>query len=244
MPTLIEATLRAERPLRPDTRQLHGLACALFEGSEFPGHEGHDKPFAVWPLRPEAGVKEQAWTFCGAWLPGGAPPPAAIAPAEVRLGSIRCQVAEITHRSVPRAALTSGPPLGAADLLFCSPTYFSQNGTDVVLPDPRLIAGSWRRRWNATLPEGDALRIDDAAWRETHPAIRLAEFDLRTQRRDSGRGRHRAGFTGAAALRLDRGAPAAARAVFGALVRFAGFCGTGAQTTCGFGATRVSVPEG
>jgi CRISPR-associated endoribonuclease Cas6 len=61
---------------------------------------------------------------------------------------------------------------------------------------------------------------------------------------DSGRGHDRAGFTGTATLRMGRDAPAAARAVFGALVRFAEFCGTGAQTTHGFGATRVIVPAG
>jgi CRISPR-associated endoribonuclease Cas6 len=244
VPTLIEARLRAARPLRPDTRQLHGLACALFEGSESAGHDGQDKPFAVLPLRPSPGPPEQVWTFCAAWLPGGPPPAGAIAPAQVRLGSVSCQVTEITHRSVTRAALTAGPPLGTAQLVFCSPTYFSQNGSDVVLPDPRLIVGSWRRRWNASLPEGDPLGIDDDAWRETQRAIRLASFDLRTQRMDSGRGHERAGFTGTATLQLSRDAPAAARAVFGALVRFAEFCGTGAQTTHGFGATRVSLPGG
>jgi CRISPR-associated endoribonuclease Cas6 len=244
MPTLIEARLRAERPLCPDTRQLHGLACALFEGSESADHDRQDKPFAVWPLRPEPGPQDQAWTFCAAWLPGGPPPAGTVAPAEVRLGAVTCQVAEMTHRSVTCAAITAGPPLGTAQLAFCSPTYFSQNGSDVVLPDPRLIVGSWRRRWNASLPEGHALGIDDDAWRQTQQAARLASFDLRTQRMDSGRGHDRTGFTGTATLRLGRDAPVAARAVFGALVRFAEFCGTGAQTTHGFGATRVIMPTG
>jgi CRISPR-associated endoribonuclease Cas6 len=244
MPTLIEARLRSDRPLRPDTRQLHGLACALFEGSEAAGHDGQDKQFAVWPLRPDPGPADQAWAFCGAWLAGGPPPAGTVAPAQVRLGSAGCQVPEITHRSVTHAALSAGPPVTAARLEFCSPTYFSQNGSDVVLPDPRLIAGSWRRRWNASLPDGHALGIDDSAWREFHRAIRLASFDLRTRRMDSGRGHERAGFTGTATLRLGRDAPGAARAVFGALVRFAEFCGTGAQTTHGFGATRLRLPAG
>jgi CRISPR-associated endoribonuclease Cas6 len=244
MPTLIEARLQAARPLRPDTRQLHGLACALFEGRESAGHDRQDKPFAVWPLRSDSGSRDQVWTFCAAWLPGGPPPAGTIAPAQVRLGSVACQVAEITHRSVPRAALTAGPPHATAQLAFCSPTYFSQNGADVVLPDPRLIVGSWRRRWNASLPDGDALAISDDAWRETFRAVRLTSFDLRTQRMDSGRGHERAGFTGTATLRLGKDVPATARAVFGALVRFAEFCGTGAQTTHGFGATRVSLRPG
>ena len=61
---------------------------------------------------------------------------------------------------------------------------------------------------------------------------------------DSGRAYERAGFTGTATLRLGRDTSAAAGAIFGALVRFAEFCGTGAQTTHGFGATRVRVPPG
>jgi hypothetical protein len=31
MPTLIEMRLKATWTVRPDTRKLHGLACALFE---------------------------------------------------------------------------------------------------------------------------------------------------------------------------------------------------------------------
>jgi len=128
---------------------------------------------------------------------------------------------------------------------FRSPTYFSQNGTDVVVPDPRLIAGSWRRRWNSSLPEGDLLVIGDDAWRETLQALRLATFDLRTETRDSGHGRDRTGFTGSATLRLTRDAPAVAGMVLGTLARFAEYCGTGAQTTHGFGATTVPpVPGG
>jgi CRISPR-associated endoribonuclease Cas6 len=123
---------------------------------------------------------------------------------------------------------------------FRSPTYFSQNGSDVVVPDPRLITGSWRRRWNASLPEGDSLAIDEQTWRGVLRTIRIAEFNLKTERRDSGRGREQAGFTGEATLRVANDAPAMARGVFGTLVRFAEFCGTGAQTTHGFGATAMS----
>jgi hypothetical protein len=54
MPTLIELRLKATWPVRPDVRQMHGLACALFEG-EGAEHFGQEKPFAVWPLRPGSG---------------------------------------------------------------------------------------------------------------------------------------------------------------------------------------------
>ena len=123
--------------------------------------------------------------------------------------------------------------------MFASPTYFSHNGSDVLTPDPRLIVGSWRRSWNASLPDGHPLWIGDDAWREVHRAAGLGQFELRTTTMDSGRGHARTGFTGSVTLRLDKKAQAAARSVFGTLARFAEYCGTGAQTTHGFGATRL-----
>ena len=106
-----------------------------------------------------------------------------------------------------------------------------------------MIVGSWRRRWNSSLPDGDPLVIGDDAWRETHRVLALAAFDLRTEVRDSGHGHDRAGFTGSATLRLARSAPATARQILATLARFAEYCGTGAQTTHGFGATSISAAQ-
>ena len=241
MPTLIEMRLKATWQLQPDTRQLHGLACALFEGRRAAGHLGQDKAFSVWPLRPAPGGSADEWLWRAAWLPDGPVPAAAVAADLLRVGHVSCAVTESAQRRVTHAALAAGPAVSEVAVSFGSPTYFSQNGTDVLLPDPRLIAGSWRRRWNSSLPPEDALVIGDDAWRDTHRALQLAAFDLRTERRDSGHGRDQAGFTGSAALRLGRDAPAAARKVLGTLARFAGYCGTGAQTTHGFGATVTSL---
>lgn len=241
MPVAIELKLRAGWTVRPGTRQLHGLACALFEG-EGADHLGQDKPFAIWPLyqAPPGSVHE--WEVRAAWLRAGPPPATVITPEKIRLGHVTCTVTEAAHRSVSHAQLAAGPPLSTARVTFHSPVFFAQNGTDAVLPDPRLIAGSWRRRWNASLTEADreTLEIDDGIWRDTHRAIQLVSFDLRTQQEDSGRGRERTGFTGTAALRLTKDAPQPVRIVFGTLARFAEFCGTGAQTTHGFGATTIS----
>jgi CRISPR-associated endoribonuclease Cas6 len=243
MPIVIELRLKTSWTVRPDTRQLHGLACALFEDEESE-HLGHEKPFAVWPLSPAPDGVAHDWEWRAAWLPDRLPPATALAPNQLRLGHVTCTVTEATHRRVTHAQLAAGPPLNSADVWFRSPTYFSQNGTDLVLPDPRLIAGSWRRRWNASLPKGGPLAIEDDAWREAHRAIHLAGYDLHTEHRDSGRGHERAGFTGSATLRVGKNTPTAVRSVFGTLVRFAEFCGTGAQTTHGFGATAVSVTPG
>jgi CRISPR-associated endoribonuclease Cas6 len=273
MPTVMTLRLKALRPLDPGARQLHGLACALFEGGQLGAdspaadqrvvadHLGPQKPFAVWPLQPvvdgapaatgdPAPVKGpgpggdfgQERVLRAAWLTAEPLPSALTSLAEVRLGHVTCAVTEVSQRSVTHGHMAAGVALDSATVTFRSPTYFSQNGSDVVLPDPRLILGSWRRQWNAWLPAGGgALEIDDDAWRELHRSVHLADFDLRTERWDSGHGSERAGFTGTAALRLGKDAPLPARSRFGALVRFAEFCGTGAQTTHGFGATTVAA---
>ena len=54
---------------------------------------------------------------------------------------------------------------------------------------------------------------------------------------DSGRGHDRAGFIGEVTLRLGKGTSARLASRFATLARFAEYCGTGAQTTHGFGAT-------
>jgi hypothetical protein len=137
MPIMIELRLKAVRPVQPDTRQLHGMACALFAA-----HGGQESPFAVGPLRSTVPGSAHEWTWRAAWLPGGPPPEGLMARTELRLGHVTCAVTEVTHRLVTHAHLAAGPPLDSARLAFSSPTYFSQNGTDTVLPDPRLILGS------------------------------------------------------------------------------------------------------
>jgi CRISPR-associated endoribonuclease Cas6 len=242
MPVVLEFQLRASWPLQVTTRQLHGLACAVFEGAGAGDHAGQEKAFSVWPLsRLDAGGADalDGWRLRTAWLRPDLPHSVLAAYGTLRLGHVSCTVTGISCQPASHDEIAAGPPLTRADLAFCSPTYFSQNGTDVVTPDPRLIAGSWRRRWNASLPLGHHLCIGDEAWREALRALRLTAFDLRTQPMDTGRGRDRAGFTGTATIEVASDAPGDVRRRFGTLARFAGFSGTGAQTTHGFGATSV-----
>jgi CRISPR-associated endoribonuclease Cas6 len=242
MPVILELQLRASWPLQPTTRQLHGLACAVFENSDTDNHAGQEKAFSVWPLSrsdSDAVGTLDGWLLRTAWLRPALPHSVPAAYGNLRLGHVTCTVTGITHQLASHAQIAAGPPLRRAELAFYSPTYFSQNGTDVVTPDPRLIAGSWRRRWNASLPPGHDLQIDDEAWRHTHRALRLAAFDLRTEPMDTGRGRDRAGFTGTATIEIAADAPDSVRQRFGTLARFASFSGTGAQTTHGFGATSL-----
>jgi CRISPR-associated endoribonuclease Cas6 len=238
VPVLIDLRLKAPWTLRPDTEALHGLACALFE-DDASEHLGQEKPFAIWPLAPAPPGGLHDWEWRAAWLPDDLLPAAAQAPDQLQYRHVTCTVTEAWHRRVTRAQLAARPPMSSAAMSFESPTYFSQNGNDQLLPDPRLITRSWWRHWNASLPEGSALAIKEETWRQTHRAIRLGEFNLRTDRRDSGYGDEQPGFTGSAILRIEGNATADVRAVFGTLVRFAEFCGTGAQTTHGFGATAL-----
>ena len=243
MPIVIEMRLKASWTVQPDTRQLHGLACALFEGVGAE-HLGSEKPFTVWPLRQASPDGGYDWDFRAAWLAGSLPPATALIAEQLRYGHVACAVVESRHRSVSFAQIAAGGQARAVRVKLASPAYFAQNGARVVVPDPRLIAGSWRRRWNGSLPDGDPLQVSDETWRETHRALSLAEFDLRTEPRDSGYGRDQAGMVGWLILRMNGKAPPSAARVLGTLSRFAEFCGTGAQTTHGFGATTVAMLPG
>ena len=236
MPVIVELHLRVDRAgYVPTTVQLHGLACALFEGAYSADHDGQEKPFSIWPLTSVA----DGWLLRAAWLSGGFPRSVLATCGQLRVGPKTCTVTDLALRPLSFAELVGGPSCGGVRLDFRSPTYFSQNGSGVVTPDPRLIAGSWCRRWNARADPG--LAIEEEQWRAVSQALRLAEFDLRTQRRDNGYGRQQPGFTGTATLRVDKTASPEVRAAFTTMARFAEFSGTGAQATHGFGATTVTL---
>jgi len=239
MPVIVELRLRAERmtrtPYVPTTVQLHGVACALFEGAFSEEHESQAKPFSIWPLTPVA----DGWLLRAAWLAAGFPQQVLASCGQLRVGPIFCSVTDLALHPESFTDLASGPPGDGVRLDFRSPVYFAQNGGRVITPDPRLIVGSWRRHWNTHADP--SLRIPDEDWRTLTQSFRLTEFELSTERRDTGYGRTRHGFTGTAALRLDKQAPAETRAQFTALARYATFTGTGAQSTHGFGATTATL---
>jgi CRISPR-associated endoribonuclease Cas6 len=238
----VELRLRPEHRIRPTTRQLHGLACELFEGiaAGVDGHVAQEKPFTVRPLRPAG----DDWELRCAWLPSGFPRGALGALGMVRLGPVPCAVTDVAFRAVTHEELAAdGEEKGLAEgarVTLLSPAYFSKDGTRITEPDPRLIAGSWRRRWNASLPPGDPLEIGADLWRDVHLALHVTGSGLREEFRDTGY-REQAGMAGTLTLRLESGASASARSAFGALARFAEYCGTGAQVTHGFGATKTTL---
>jgi CRISPR-associated endoribonuclease Cas6 len=243
MPVIIGARITAERPFTPSTGDLHYLPSALFEtdGAQVP-HDGQDKPFSIWPLRPAPGPAGLNWLLRCAWLRPDPPAPAVLSLDKLRIGHRYCTVTETMYRTATHAQLAAGPVLSQAEVTFASPAYFAHNGSSLLTPDPRRMADSWRRSWNAWLPDPSDLTTGENIWPEISMTIELAAYDLRTTTTDSGHGRDQAGFTGTATLRLARKATVPARSAFSTLVRFAEFSGTGAQTTHGFGATR-SIPD-
>jgi len=234
----IAATLRLmpSRPWRPDTHQLHGLACGLFEPSGQPHHQ-QDKQFTVWPVQPDPADPHVGLILRYAWLRDEPLPFALTAGARLRLGSTWCTVTDADEHKASYAELATSTPISSATLAFWSPTYFSQNGADVFTPEPRLIVGSWRRRWNHAHPAGSALLVDDDLWQRLHRALYLSAFTVQTDEMDSGHGHPQTGFVGQVTLQLRTGSPRELQSVLATLVRFASFASTGAQTTHGFGAT-------
>ena len=244
MPIIFKARLTAAEPMTPRTGELHYLACALFEADDDQAcHSAQDKPFSIWPPRQAPGKPRLNWVLRAAWLRPDPPPGSALSPDKICIGRTDCAVTEVMLRTATHAQLAAGPVLTDAGLVFASPTYFAHDGATILNPDPRRITESWRRNWNAWLPDPHELRIDDGTWAEISKTVELAGFDLRTTNLDTGHGRDQPGFTGTATLRLSRKATATTRSSFSTLVRFAEFCGTGAQTTQGFGATRLPTPD-
>lgn len=251
MPVIVELRLRAQGPRGsrkpsaigpgapdPTTRQLHGLACALFEGARIADdqHVASEKPFTIWPLRPAP----EGWLLRGAWLPPGFPQTVMAAAGDVRLGPVSYTVTDLALRTAAHDDLAAAEPADGARLTFLSPAYFSQNGAAVTDPDVRLIAGSWRRRWNASLPPGHDLHIGAALWRDIHLALHVTGSGITLQPRDTGY-RQQPGMTGTLTLRLESEASPTVRQAFAALASFAEYCGTGAQVTHGFGATKTAL---
>jgi CRISPR-associated endoribonuclease Cas6 len=245
VPVIVELRLRTQtaRSSRhptsePTTRQLHGLACALFEGERTgdQAHDARDKPFTIWPLRPVP----DGWLLRAAWLPPGFPQSVLAASGAARLGPTTCTVTDLAFRSTTHDELADAEQADGVRLTLLSPTYFSQNGAYATEPDPRLMVGSWRRRWNASLAAASGMLIDDSLWRDIHLALHVTGTGIRLEPRDTGY-RQQEGMVGTLTLRLEAGASPTVRQAFGALARFAEYCGTGAQVTHGFGATKTTL---
>jgi hypothetical protein len=132
---------------------------------------------AAWPPRRDS--SDGSWLFRGAWLRSGFPQNVLAGCGSARLGPVELAVTDIAFRPVPHEELADVPAIDGARVRLLSPAYFSQGGRYIAEPDVRLIAGSWRRRWNASLPAGSDLSVEASLWRDIHPAQHVTGSGLR-----------------------------------------------------------------
>ncbi len=241
MPTAITLHLRTVRRWTPDTRQLHGLACTLFETTDS-AHTAPAKPFTIHPPTPDPDSPGTTLLLRAFWLAADRPPPPSTTARLLRLGNIHCHVTRTTTHTRTYAQLATTHPTNHTTLVFHSPTYFSRDGEPDLTPNPDLILGSHRRAWNTENPPHTPFHIDDDSWKALRRALRTDTAEVQTSSRPSGYDRDRKGFTGTLGLYLSKKrSTEETRRHFAALTHFAPYAGTGAGTTHGFGATTTKA---
>jgi CRISPR-associated endoribonuclease Cas6 len=241
MPAVVELDLDVRREVIVYPARLHGAACRLLEPVTV-AHAARDKPFAVGPM----GVSDRAAGVAGVarwrlgWLGVDVP---AVSASSVWFGRTRCPVLRRRVHPIDFADLAACLPARHAELELLSPTFFARNGRDYALPDPVLILGSALRRWNAHAPAEHAVTAEQ---RERLLGTVYVGSGLvgRTVSAAVSATMRQTGFVGTVPLALTRAASDTVARIFAMLLRFAAIAGVGAQTTHGFGATRLLRLEG
>lgn len=135
--------------------------------------------------------------------------------------------------TTPAALWEAAAPEERLTLRFTSPTVFRNKGGDRTAPEPRLVFGSYLRRWRAlagfSFP--GVGQLTDAAAAE---AITLADADL-TPHTIVLRGAQHTAFSGTAAYTISADPPL--QRAIAALAAYAAWCATGARTAYGLGQT-------
>jgi len=154
----------------------------------------------------------------------------------VRLGSVVRQAPRLALRtSYPTLALSQFSPVVAME--FLAPTVVSQGGSShLSLPSPAHLIRGWARKWNAFAPREMAIGEDtsSAVARNCRigagARIETVECDQPTAM---------IGFVGIVPFEAvsPKSWSAGERQAFAALTAFSQFCGSGARTMQGMGAT-------
>src|SRR5207244_3156939 len=105
------------------------------------------------------------------------------------------EVMQVAEERATYDELSGLGPLWECDFEFLSPTYFSRNGRDYLLPDPELIVHRLVDRWNDHVPDGP-LAVDDGMARGLASRIILKSHQLRTVRTQGHGGHCGSGFVG------------------------------------------------
>jgi len=121
------------------------------------------------------------------------------------------------------------------ELELISPTAFRSGGKrNVLLPEARLVFGSYLNRWREFSP----VEVEDVTpWLDE---IILSRYRLRTSILDFGFYQE-TGFIGKCRFELASDIPENVAKSLNALADFAFYCGTGAKTTMGMGQTRRGI---
>ena len=139
-----------------------------------------------------------------------------------------------------RFAAPETPVASSLRLQFDSPTTFSQSGSDLPLPLPRLVVGSLVRKWRRHAPLSLQDLFDGWEAEQDDLPLLLKRYQLNTEKLAfaDGYGGHRVGFVGEAEFMFPEEASENKRRLLQLLGRFAFFAGIGYQTTRGMGQVR------
>ncbi len=239
MPTIFEAVVPWDATRSATPVQLHGLGCALFEGSGAE-HEAQDKPWTIWPLQihlPGTALLRATW------LRDHLPPPPTVASGligSLRLGSVSMAATSYTARRATYAELSQSEAVSSREFTFQTPTYFGRNGRLYPFADPVMVLRSLSRRWNEFSPS--ELSVDTGDVDALLDALLLGHFDLRTNEWPGPQGTVRVGCVGTAIYRLLPTASPRSRLLFAALSACAEYLGAGKETTYGFGVVTSGAP--
>jgi len=126
-------------------------------------------------------------------------------------------------------------PASLIELSFLN-TFFKKAQTSYPLPDPWLMIGAWKNRWNSLLPARVGIEIPIENKRKSEK-IQVRRANINTLRVQIADYQPNIAFCGS--VRLKWLGDEKELREFVALARFAEFSGTGAKTTMGCGVTRL-----
>ena len=166
--------------------------------------------------------------------------------SDLRLGRQRFHLVGVEVREQASWEQLLRPSRGTADLAvrLVTPTAHHATGPyrkAVVLPAPETYFGSWLDRWNLCSP----WPFPDSLLETVREQVAVGACRGQTEMVQIDAARRFIGFVGEVTFRVlkpELMAPEA-KAALAALVRFAGYCGTGVETTRGMGQTQVRIEE-
>lgn len=194
------------------------------------------------PIEAELAAGETGWVrVCALDTASVAVFPAALEAWRTRRGPLRLAWAAVAIEALEPEGTPTSPqqlwdaalPAGEIHLHFSSPTVFRNKGGDLTTPEPRLVFGSFLRRWRALAgyPFPDIGTLTDEA---AAAAVDLCAADLHWQQIELRAACHTT-FTGTAHYNLT--GDATVRRALATLADYAAWCGAGARTGFGFGQT-------